>query len=273
MKRTVLIITLPFLILTNSCGVKDGEHVIETWEDGKPKIINIWKDGEYKKVKYYPNGEKEESGKYVKREGVYVPDGVWESWYDDGTMKNEVLYENDNFKNSTSYHRNGNKKESGEYVFKDSINWRDGIWESWYDDGTLESESLYQMGKVKKRTEYSYFWNGNKKKEGTYILIGDKLRQDGVWKYWNQDGSKDYQRTFKDGKINGPYISWENNGQVVSGENKNGEKVGIWTVVDSNGDTTSSQDCDSCMCQVIGHMEGQGYEHLRRTIWYIECRD
>ena len=77
MKRTVLIITLPFLILTNSCGVKDGEHVIETWEDGKPKIINIWKDGEYKKVKYYPNGEKEESGKYVKREGVYVPDGVF----------------------------------------------------------------------------------------------------------------------------------------------------------------------------------------------------
>ena len=114
MKKILFISTFIFIV---GC-VKDGEEIIETWDDGKPKTVNIWKDEEYTEVKYYQNGLTEQSGKFVigkesSEETVYVMDGIWKYWYIDGTLKEKSLYESGTLSYYKKWYKNGQQKYEG----------------------------------------------------------------------------------------------------------------------------------------------------------------
>ncbi len=60
---------------------------------------------------------------------------------------------------------------------------RNGLWKSYYRDGTLWSEGDYKNG-VREGKTVTYFANGNKYYEGQF----KKAQKSGVWKFWNKKG-------------------------------------------------------------------------------------
>ena len=102
-------------------------------------------------------------------------------------------------------------------------------------------------GKAKKTREYitdkdgnkilyketMFFNNQNKFIEGTY---DPKQERDGVWTSWFENGKKNSQGTFVNGKENGKYTVWYPNGNIhYYGQYKNGEKTGKWKFYDEAG--------------------------------------
>ena len=56
---------------------------------------------------------------------------------------------------------------------------------------------------------------------------------------YNEDGSKRFEEHLKDGKANGPYVSWFENGKVaVKGHNRMGKAIGKWEYFNEDGKLT-----------------------------------
>ena len=53
---------------------------------------------------------------------------------------------------------------------------------------------------------------------------------------WYEDGQKYWEKTFKDGQLDGLYTEWFKNGQEMSeGTYKDGKRDGLWSWWDDNG--------------------------------------
>ncbi len=99
---------------------------------------------------------------------------------------------------------------------------------SWF---YIENGKIYPDGKWTTWRE-----NGRKQSEGTY----KDGKEDGEWVDWWKNGNKMYKRIFKGGKLDGKFICWYNNGQKESeGTFKDGIKDGKWTEWYNNGNKRS----------------------------------
>lgn len=102
------------------------------------------------------------------------------------TDKTEPVTSNDG--KTIEYHPNGNIKMEGRLNEKGQ---RDGLWISYYENGTKWSESYYVDG-LRDGHNLSFFPNGRIRYVGEYK--NDK--KVGTWKFYNEDGSFATEETY-----------------------------------------------------------------------------
>jgi hypothetical protein len=81
---------------------------------------------------------------------------------------------------SVEYYKNGSIKMRG--MMKDGK--RDGLWKSWYEDGTPWSATTFAAG-IKNGKTTTWYENGKKRYEGFYTNDNES----GKWTYWNDKGT------------------------------------------------------------------------------------
>lgn len=90
-------------------------------------------------------------------------------------------------------------------------------------------------------TRETYFFPGEKK----YMekQFNSKGQPDGVWVSWYENGNKNSQGTYVNGKWHGVYRVWYPNGNLrYTGEYDNGVRVGVWKFYDSTGTLVNKED-------------------------------
>ena len=105
----------------------------------------------------------------------------------------------------------------------------------------------YADGKPKILTEYIIDEYGRKKlyKE-TLFFPGEKKyiegkynteeSRDGIWTSWYENGNKNSEVKYINGKEDGKYRVWHPNGKLfIKGKYDMGNKVGVWEIYDSLG--------------------------------------
>lgn len=78
------------------------------------------------------------------------------------------------------YHKNGKVEMIG--MMKNQK--RDGLWKSFYEDGTPWSETTFKDGKKEGKTT-TWYENGQKRYEGFF----QNNVESGRWVFWNEDGT------------------------------------------------------------------------------------
>jgi len=121
---------------------------------------------------------------------------------------------------------------------------------------TPEVKETYADGKPKKVEEYVTDDNGNKilykethyfPNEKKYIsgTYNDVQLRNGVWTSWYENGQKNSEQNYIDGKEDGVYNVWHPNGnQYIKGKYEMGVKVGIWTFHDESGKVMKEENFD-----------------------------
>ena len=150
---------------------------------------------------------------------------IKEEFYSRGKLKSRINYQpkSDGGKKDglyETYHENGQLKSKGN--FKDGK--QDGLWEGFYDNGQLGGKGNYKDGELINRQVFS---------------LQDKLLEDftytnsqktGVeYKYYNNDDADLWQKlNYKDGKQHGLHEEWNSRGYMKYKMNyKDGKKHGI----------------------------------------------
>jgi antitoxin component YwqK of YwqJK toxin-antitoxin module len=199
-----------------------------------------YEDGEWEY--FYKNGQTESKGSYENGKQI----GEWNNYYE-----NSQLASTSNFENGLesgrciAYYENGNTMT----VWNSAKGRLNGPFEYYYESGKLSYKGTYKNDKVDDKWEY-YYENGNKSSEGGY-KDGEDI---GKWTYWYESGklkeilehenSEDFKiieayningnATVKDGT--GNYSYFNEDGSVSStGAVKEGKKIGLWKIYDSNG--------------------------------------
>ena len=68
-------------------------------------------------------------------------------------------------------------------------------------------------------------------------------KRDGKWTFYDENGQIIEVETYKDGKLDGQFTGWYESGQKrIEGSYKDGKHTGIWTSWDSSGVETSASD-------------------------------
>ncbi len=68
-----------------------------------------------------------------------------------------------------------------------------------------------------------YYANGRPRSHGRYVAVGERALADGVWTYWQTDGSRRSQGRFQRGEPVGCFAIWLPRGQRVTGLAERGE--------------------------------------------------
>ena len=105
--------------------------------------------------------------------------------------------------NSCQYLSNGQQHSKGK-IKKGKKN---GKWIQWYENGQIESETIFKSGKRKKWIEW--FENGQIESERNYNPPGTL---DGKLNLWYENGQKESEVNYKDGKWHGKRAEWYENG-------------------------------------------------------------
>ncbi len=172
--------------------LKEQFYVLET-KDG-----NFIKDGSYKS--WYENGQTEEEGKYSDSLKV----GNWKSWHENGQLKLDVSYINDTLNGSyKEWHSNGQKRFERTLKMGKPI----GGYFAWHKNGKIFSERKYTDEGEPDGLQTQWYDDGTKWQEETYI----SGKKEGLSLMWNSKGKLIAKREFKNGiDINLPatYKDW-----------------------------------------------------------------
>ncbi len=179
---------------------------------------------------YYETGKLTSQGKYINQK----KDSVWTFYDEEGNLLSTETYQND-LKNGVAkvYHKNGTV--SLEQNFANGIHHGQSI--IYFDNGVKRAEDSYENGKLHGESK-TYGLKGNVVEVGGYKL-GNK---EGIWTSYNDDGSVyatvNYNQgekgklipmngvfeeffgnellkaryTYKNGKLNGPFIVYHDGG-------------------------------------------------------------
>jgi antitoxin component YwqK of YwqJK toxin-antitoxin module len=231
------------------------------WPNGKPKIVATYKDGVPEGIRreYDKNGKVEKSyifknGKVI-AEGIFTDagkrEGLWKEYYDDGSLKSEGNYKNNNKTGKWKYYYpNGQLQETGEYVNGKP----EGKWLWYYPSGKLLREMNYYEGKPDGEI-IEYDENGNivlkgeyieGKKEGKWIYIVGDARQEtsynedmknGWERIYSENGNLLFEGKFIDDNPNGEHKWFWPNGKIKKiGKYVMGIKTGDWKTYNENGE-------------------------------------
>lgn len=157
--------------------LKEKFSVLET-KDG-----SFIKDGAYNT--WYDSGQPESTGQF--EEGKKI--GNWKTWYKNGQMKSDVNYTRDTLDGKyIVWYENGQKMEEG--TTQKSI--KVGEYTSWYENGQMKSKFTFAAGK-KEGPQVSWYQNGQKASD--YTLVNGK--PNGEFKTWSENGKLAVNRFFK----------------------------------------------------------------------------
>jgi len=254
MLKLKLLITI-FSLFIISCSDNDNivEETTERWLNHIPKTVKyyIGDGGEqeiFKIVNYYENGQ-------IEYEENYKPRAVFK--------RNDLnYYHTDQPYEYISYYENGQTRFKGNYIqrfnstqkLENYINIRHGEFVSYYENGQTRFKGNYVKGYSNGQI-VSYYENGQIKYERNYLpkyirKEVNKLHKvcdcdyeeseaeedkkdfylncccDGKSISYYENGQIEYERNYKDGKLEGKSISYYENGQIKYEENyKDGKKV------------------------------------------------
>ena len=160
-------------------GVVDGDLI--RWDkDGEITVRKAYVQGRLastKTVRFRKSQQVKSELQYLSPQNVIdEPDDWWHAKTAKFTVKGEQIRHG----KWTTYHENGKKMATGEYVQGKTS----GTYSSWHANGQLAVEGQYQHGKeVGKWT----WWhkNGQKQVQGQYVA-GDKS---GLWVWWDDNGA------------------------------------------------------------------------------------
>jgi antitoxin component YwqK of YwqJK toxin-antitoxin module len=247
-------------------------RMVDLWkswyENGNLSQMGAYKrnlqDGLWKT--YYENGQLQTEGKMNNGEQIEQ----WNTYNQNGQLESQVTYNTDNtflinnFWDSTGNQLilNGNGRykifaDNGTIILEGDVTNgnRTGIWNSYYSNGKLSEEGIYENTQYKVRNNWdtagiqkvvngngnyiSYYADGKAMYEIGEIKNG--LRE-GVWKLFYQTPDTLFlEQTYKNGKLNGPQKSYYESGTLyTSSEMIDGIKEGVCTWYHPNGTISST---------------------------------
>lgn len=225
-------------------GKLDGEW--RSYDDkGKLKTIENYKKGK-KDGKWWKEIDQQTQSKSYITEFYKddIPFGHWEEKGDDGKLRWERDYKNQDSYTQKKYHSNG-KLYMQYTLLNDEL---EGERLEYDPEGVLLARMVFKEGQP--QLSESFFENGQKEKvinyahgklngvyqefteEGVKIVEGnhkDDFRE-GVWRFFEpRKGNPKEDVTYKGGKKNGLYKLYnEAKGVEIEGSYRNGEKDGLW---------------------------------------------
>ncbi len=165
-----------------------GQEKDSVWnyfdEQGRARSTETWNAGKLDgaMTTFFSDGQIAEKRTF--KNGVAA--GPAQQFFPNGKLRYEANYVNGAPEGiETYYFPNGNKEIQGRYVNGD----RDGAWMYYNENGSLHVQALYAQGK-QVRTKYE---------NGTFT------------EYW-EDGQPKSEVTYKNGRREGPFTEWYNNG-------------------------------------------------------------
>jgi antitoxin component YwqK of YwqJK toxin-antitoxin module len=217
----------------NDNGTKISEGIV----DEAGRFNGKWKD-------FYPDGKVLAEGSYTdsRRTGLWKfytltgkteqtgfynngrPDGLWKWYYENGAILREEEYfqgqrdgaytefsptgdiigqgqYSDGERNDEWKFKSGDNTEEGKYI----IGLKDGLWKSYYSDGTLRFKGNYIQGNPD--GQHLYYYESGKIKEDQFYKNG--IRQK-TWKKYDEEGMPLLTITYRDDvetSINGVKIN------------------------------------------------------------------
>lgn len=182
---------------------------------------------------FHPNGKLMAEGRYTGQD----KDSTWNYFNDDGTLRCTEHWKAGKMEGPmTTFFPDGKVAEARN--FKNGL--AEGLAEQFYPNGTKRYHAVYAKGEPQ-GTESFFFPNGRKEIEGAYT----NGLKDGGWAYYNEDGSIKMQALYAQGKFvrqkyeNGTFKEYWDDEQVKSETTyKNGKREGPFTEWYDNGTWT-----------------------------------
>jgi antitoxin component YwqK of YwqJK toxin-antitoxin module len=200
----------------------------EFYTNGSKKAIRNYKDGQPSEITetWYENGIRSVYAEYNKG----LMSGVYNAWYENGNP----LYETSHLYNKRhgvrkDYYPNGQLSMIKNYINGVQV----GEYKHWYEDGKISLDVIYRDDGILIKSEH---WNQtgiltSKKsliENDTYELtryyecdgkLHDKVitegdKWNGEYKSWWHNGNKCIETTYKDDKIHGDYLYWNEDGTL-----------------------------------------------------------
>ncbi len=158
-------------------------------------------------------------------------DSTSTEWYENGQKKQERHYKYDILEGkSIVWYENG--QIESEINYKDGK--KDGKWTWWYKSGQKQSERNYKDGELVSETKYTYCAYVTCPIESEINYKDGK--KDGKFTAWHENGQIEAEGNYKDGKEHGKFTWWYENGQIeVEGNYKDGKEHGKFTWWYENG--------------------------------------
>lgn len=179
---------------------------------------------------FHPNGRLMGEGRYVGQD----KDSTWNYYDEEGRLRNTEQWRAGKLDGPmTTYFQDGQVAERR--TFRNGV--AEGPAVQFFPDGKPRYQANYVEGEPEGAETY-FFPNGNKEIEGRYVN-GDR---DGGWKYYNENGSVQYQVLYAQGKLvrkkyeNGTFTEYWEDGQPQSEVTyRNGKREGPFTEWYNNG--------------------------------------
>lgn len=202
-------------------------YIIYFWNEASEQLV---KEGSGKLITYYDNKEKSAEGEI--RDGLY--NGDWTTWYEDGKLKNQGIY------NKGSYTLKDSWDSQGKLMVKNG----NGYHKDLYENDVVATECLYRDGKLHgllttrsmENTLTSEINYANGKCNGKYKIYNEEGKvsiegdfknnlQEGMWTWYHLNGEKEASVNFSHGEKEGEEIFWSESGKIVKREFYNLDKL------------------------------------------------
>lgn len=145
---------------------------------GKLKMTLVWLlQNESYATMFYSTGEKMAEGKYLdqKKTGIWITYGANEIKVNEGNYLAGKKYEL-----WKTFYPNGKVSEEVSFI----ADLENGEFKSYFENGKIQQEAIYKEGYRKGKTTI-YYINGKDKIKGQYV----KDVRDGIWIFYNEDGT------------------------------------------------------------------------------------
>ncbi len=204
------------------------KEIVSNWiTDAEERFKLLLLERDSTSTEWYENGQKKQERHYK----YDILEGKSIVWYENGQIESEINYK-DGKKDGkfTSWYESGNIRT--EATYKDGK--KDGKWTWWYKSGQKQSERNYKDGELVSETKYTYCAYVTCPIESEINYKDGK--KDGKFTAWHENGQIEAEGNYKDGKEHGKFTWWYENGQIeVEGNYKDGKEHGKFTWWYENG--------------------------------------
>ena len=164
----------------------DNGQLHEQFSVLETKEGSFIKDGEFKT--WFPSGQPESNGQY--EDGKQM--GNWKYWYSNGQMLNDCNFVRDTLDGAfIKWYENGQKLIEGTKKMGMEI----GPWTSWDENGQMSSKLSYDQDGKSDGLQTKWHNNGQKASDENF----SKGIKEGEFKFWDNKGKLYVTRTFKSG--------------------------------------------------------------------------
>ncbi len=152
--------------------------------------------------------------------------GPYQAWYDiEQTQKKSfICYDDEHKKQGVAKNWYEDGTLSAEWNYKDGQ--KDGICKNWCEDGKLSWKCNYKDGEINGICKtWTWYEDGTLKSDSTGNYNDDGSMQESI-RGWFEDGTPSFENNYKDNEFHGIQKNWYTNGESKECIYENGNKVG-----------------------------------------------